>query len=135
MWRTRRGSNEYGLDWTKLAAVGQIESDQGRSQTPGVTQGTNPSGAAGPALDYKFPQTEFVAYLASLKTDPSLFGKVSFPSQGSGDTIRAYIKDSMLRYDREDDDELGGDDEYYDGGEETDDMTEIEFDGNTEPEE
>jgi len=28
--------------------------------------------AAGPALDYKFPQSEFVAYLASLKTDPSL---------------------------------------------------------------
>src|SRR5436309_1040178 len=60
---------------------------------------------------------------------PSMFGKVSFPSQGGGDTIRAYIKDSMLRYDREDEDELGNDDEYYDGGEETDDMTEIDFEG------
>lgn len=66
---------------------------------------------------------------------PSMFGKVSFPSQGSGDTIRAYIKDSMLRYDRDDDDELGNDDEYYDGGEESDDMTEIDFESNTEPEE
>ena len=42
-------AEEYGLDWTKLAAVGQIESDQGRSQTAGVTQGTNTAGAAGPA--------------------------------------------------------------------------------------
>jgi tetratricopeptide (TPR) repeat protein len=66
---------------------------------------------------------------------PNMFGKVSFPSQGGGDTIRAYIKDSMLRYDREDEDELGGEDEYYDGGEESDDMTEIEFDGNMDSEE
>jgi Transglycosylase SLT domain len=44
-----RAAVEYGLDWTELAAVGQIESDQGRSQTPGVAQGTNPAGAAGPA--------------------------------------------------------------------------------------
>jgi len=66
---------------------------------------------------------------------PTMFGKVSFPSQGSGDTIRAYTKDSMIRYDRDDDDELGNDDEYYDGGDEPDDMTEIEFDGNTETEE
>jgi Tetratricopeptide repeat len=66
---------------------------------------------------------------------PSMFGKISFPSQGSGDTIRAYIKDSMLRYDREDEDELGNDDEYYDGGEESDEMTEIDFEGSTESEE
>ena len=61
---------------------------------------------------------------------PSMFGKVSFPSQGSGDTFRAYIKDSMLRLDREDEDELGNDDEYYDSGDETDDMSEIDFEGN-----
>ena len=66
---------------------------------------------------------------------PSMFGKVSFPSQGSGDTIRAYIKDSMLRYDREDEDELGNDDEYYDGGDESDDMAEIDFEGNIDSEE
>lgn len=66
---------------------------------------------------------------------PSMFGKVSFPSQGGGDTIRAYIKDSMLRYDREDDDELGNDDEYYDGGDEPEDMTEIDFEGSVEGEE
>ncbi len=67
---------------------------------------------------------------------PSMFGKVSFPSQGSGDTIRAYIKDSMLRYDRgEDDDELGNDDEYFDGGDEGDELTEVDFENTNEPEE
>lgn len=67
---------------------------------------------------------------------PSMFGKVSFPSQGGGEMIRAYIKDSMLRYDRDEEDDLGNDDEYYDGGDEADDMTEIEFEGSSnEPEE
>ncbi|GAC1646861.1 MAG: hypothetical protein NVS4B12_14230 [Ktedonobacteraceae bacterium] len=67
---------------------------------------------------------------------PSMFGKVSFPSQGSGDTIRPYIKDSILRYDRnEDDDELGNDDEYFDGGDEGDDLTEVDFESTNEPEE
>lgn len=45
-WRV---GQEYGLDWTKLAAVGQIESDQGRSVEAGVASGTNAAGAAGPA--------------------------------------------------------------------------------------
>lgn len=67
---------------------------------------------------------------------PSLFGKVSFPSHGSGDTIRAYIKDSMVRYDRgEDDDELGNDDEYFDGGDEADELAEVDFESTNEPEE
>ena len=60
---------------------------------------------------------------------PSMVGKVSFPAQGSGETLRAYTKESMLRYDRDEDDELGNDDEYYDGGDESDDMTEFEFEG------
>jgi tetratricopeptide (TPR) repeat protein len=66
---------------------------------------------------------------------PTMFGQVSFPSQGGGDNFRAYIKDSMLRLDRDDDDDLGNDDEYYDGGDETDDMSEIDFEGGNEPEE
>jgi hypothetical protein len=45
----RRAGLAYGLDWTVLAAVGQIESDHGRSVEPGVTSGTNAAGAAGPA--------------------------------------------------------------------------------------
>ncbi len=66
---------------------------------------------------------------------PSMFGKVSFPSQGAGETIRAYTKDSMLRYDREDEDELGNEDEYYDGGEEIEEMTEIDLESGIEGEE
>lgn len=37
-----------GLDWTILAAIGDIESNHGRSPLPGVTSGTNYAGAAGP---------------------------------------------------------------------------------------
>jgi tetratricopeptide (TPR) repeat protein len=68
---------------------------------------------------------------------PNMFGKVSFPSQGGGETIRAYIKDSMLRYDRDDEDELGNDDEYYDGGDEpeAEEMSEIDFESSIEGEE
>lgn len=46
--------------------------------------------------------------------DPSQFGKVSFPSQGGGETVRPYIKDTLLRYDRDDEDEFGEDGEYVD---------------------
>ncbi len=66
---------------------------------------------------------------------PSMFGKVSFPTQGGGDTIRAYIKDSILRRDHDDEDEISGDDEYYDGGDESEEMNEIDFDDSAEPEE
>ena len=66
---------------------------------------------------------------------PSMFGKVSFPSQGGGDMIRAYIKDSILRYDRDEEEELGNEDEYYDGGEEPEEITEIDFEGSIEAEE
>ncbi|HYB00083.1 MAG TPA: hypothetical protein VED37_07675 [Ktedonobacteraceae bacterium] len=66
---------------------------------------------------------------------PSMFGKVSFPSQGGGDIIRAYTKESLLRYDREDDEDLSNEDEYYDGADETEEMTEIEFEGGIDSEE
>jgi hypothetical protein len=66
---------------------------------------------------------------------PSMFGKVSFPSQGSSEMIRAYIKDSMLRYDRDEEEELGSEDEYYDSGDETDEMTEIDFESGIDTEE
>ena len=66
---------------------------------------------------------------------PSMFGKVSFPSQGGGDTIRAYIKDSILRRDHEDEDELTSDDEYYDGSDDTEEMSEIDFEDTGEAEE
>lgn len=66
---------------------------------------------------------------------PNMFGKVSFPSQGGGDTIRAYIKDSMLRRDHEDEDEMTSEDEYYDGSDDSDEMSEIDFEDSGEAEE
>ncbi len=41
---------------------------------------------------------------------PDMFGKVSFPAQG-GEVTRGYIKDTMLRYELEEEDE-GEEDEY-----------------------
>lgn len=67
---------------------------------------------------------------------PSMFGKVSFPgAQGTGDTIRAYIKDSMLRLDRDDEDEFANEDEYYDSGDDSEDTSDTEFDNNLDNEE
>ncbi|GHO73285.1 hypothetical protein KSD_10560 [Ktedonobacter sp. SOSP1-85] len=66
---------------------------------------------------------------------PNMFGKVSFPSQGGGDTIRAYIKDSMLRLDRDDDEDFSNEDEYYDSGDESEEAEDVEFDGNLDSEE
>ncbi|MGO1053254.1 C40 family peptidase [Crossiella sp. CA198] len=37
-----------GLDWSILAAIGKIETDHGRSTLPGVHNGQNHAGAAGP---------------------------------------------------------------------------------------
>jgi soluble lytic murein transglycosylase-like protein len=52
-WRYLRlyvkAADEYGLQWTMLAAVGQTESHSGQSVLPGVTSGANSAGATGPA--------------------------------------------------------------------------------------
>jgi tetratricopeptide (TPR) repeat protein len=61
--------------------------------------------------------------------DPSQFGKVSFPSQGGGETIRAYTRDSVVRRDRDDEDDAGDDGEYTDDidEEDTDDKADVEL--------
>jgi tetratricopeptide (TPR) repeat protein len=61
--------------------------------------------------------------------DPKQFGKVSFPSQGGGETIRAYTKDSMVRRDRDDEDEGADDGEYTDDTDEedTDEKADVEL--------
>lgn len=62
---------------------------------------------------------------------PSQLGRVSFPPQvgaGTGDTVRPYIKDSILRYGREEEDEESEDDgEYVEGDESTEELAESEF--------
>ncbi|MEY2516505.1 MAG: hypothetical protein QOJ89_3863 [bacterium] len=45
----RSAGARYGLDWTRLAAVGAIESTHGQALVPGVTSGANSRGARGPA--------------------------------------------------------------------------------------
>jgi hypothetical protein len=44
----RSTGNDQGLDWAVLAAIGKVETDHGRSHLPGVREGTNCAGAAGP---------------------------------------------------------------------------------------
>lgn len=97
-------------------------------------EGGNRYGAAILAVDQK-EQIRIRVIIREEYQHPSMFGKVSFLLQGGGRTLRAYTKDSMLRYDREDEDELSSDDEYYDGGDEGDEMTEIDFEGGSESEE
>jgi hypothetical protein len=59
---------------------------------------------------------------------PSMLGRVSFPPQVGVETVRAYIKDSMLRYDREDEEEFAEDEgEFTEGDESTEDLAEAEF--------
>ncbi len=41
---------------------------------------------------------------------PSQIGRVSFPAKGGDGSFRAYIKDSILKYDLDDDDEDGNED-------------------------
>ena len=38
----------YGVPWTLLAGIGEVESNDGRSSLPGVHSGQNGFGAAGP---------------------------------------------------------------------------------------
>lgn len=45
----RSAGTRYGLDWTRLAAVGAIESTHGQARIAGVTSGANARGARGPA--------------------------------------------------------------------------------------
>ena len=54
---------------------------------------------------------------------PSQFGKVSFPAQGGGETIRAYTKESLVRHNDEED-EYNEDGEYVDDGDD-DDMEDL----------
>ena len=45
----RQAGARYGLDWTRLAAIGAVESRHGQSAEAGVATGANHRGASGPA--------------------------------------------------------------------------------------
>jgi hypothetical protein len=42
----QKAGAEYGIPWTVLAGIGEVESDHGRSGAPGVHSGANSAGAA-----------------------------------------------------------------------------------------
>jgi peptidoglycan DL-endopeptidase CwlO len=44
----RQAGQEYGIPWEVLAGIGEVESDHGQSNAPGVHSGANAAGAAGP---------------------------------------------------------------------------------------
>ncbi len=44
----QKAGAQYGIPWTVLAGIGEVESGQGRSDAPGVHSGANAAGAAGP---------------------------------------------------------------------------------------
>jgi len=48
-----------GLSWSVLAAIGTVESDSGRSTSPGVSSGANSAGAEGP---FQFEPATFAAF-------------------------------------------------------------------------
>ena len=60
---------------------------------------------------------------------PSQFGKVSFPTRGAGETIRAYTKESMVRHDVDEEEDFSDDNDYGDDdeSEESDESGETEF--------
>jgi len=60
---------------------------------------------------------------------PSQFGKVSFPAHGTGETIRAYTKESMVRRDVDEEDEFSDENDYGDEGdeEESEESGDVEF--------
>src|ERR1019366_6506482 len=44
----KKVGQQYGVPWGLLAGIGEVESDDGRSNLPGVHSGSNAFGAAGP---------------------------------------------------------------------------------------
>jgi tetratricopeptide (TPR) repeat protein len=59
---------------------------------------------------------------------PNMFGRVSFPAAQGTEVTRGYIKDTMLRYDADDEDDLGDEADYMDV-----DEAEASDDDDTEP--
>ena len=44
----QQAGRQYGIAWEILAGIGEVESDNGQSDAPGVHSGANSAGAAGP---------------------------------------------------------------------------------------
>lgn len=81
-----------GLDWTILAGIGKVETDHARARLPGVSDGQNSAGAAGP-MQFLAPTFDSVTARHRLPT-----GGASPPSRyNPSDAIHAaafYLCDS-----------------------------------------
>lgn len=44
----KKAGQDYGIPWNVLAAIGEVETDHGRSKEPGTLSGENYAGAGGP---------------------------------------------------------------------------------------
>ncbi|MBF6278548.1 MULTISPECIES: C40 family peptidase [Nocardia] len=71
-----------GLDWTVLAGIGKVETDHGRSRLPGVSDGENSAGAAGP-----------MQFLAS--TFDSVTARHHLPAGGASPPSRYNASDAI----------------------------------------
>jgi cell wall-associated NlpC family hydrolase len=84
-----------GLDWTILAAIGSIESDNGRSTLPGVHSGQNEKGAMGPM---QFLAPTFAAVTARHPPPPGGAAPPSpYDPHDAVFTAAAYLCDSGAR--------------------------------------
>ncbi|HKV84224.1 MAG TPA: tetratricopeptide repeat protein [Ktedonobacterales bacterium] len=78
-------------------------------------------------------ESEVKLIIREVFQSPSMFGRVSFPTRSGVEVVRGYIKDTMLRRDLDDEDEVGEDGEYVDsdddesGDDDDDDAAEPEF--------
>jgi hypothetical protein len=75
----RRAGARYGLDWTRLAAIGAIESGHGQARITGIAAGANLRGASGPA--------QFL---------PGTWERFGFDADGDGDRDRYDPADAIF---------------------------------------
>lgn len=88
--------------------VGQLEPKITLRLLPLLTSG-NEYAAAVTAIDDRQVRT----IIRETYQDPENAGKVSFPTTGASDSVRPYMRDSVLRYELEDEeDEFGEEGEY-----------------------
>lgn len=88
-----------GLDWSILAAIGNIESDHGRSRLPGVHSGENAAGAAGAMQELK---STFAAYDRPIPpggaTPPSIYDPADAVYAAARDLCASGAKNNKNLY-------------------------------------
>jgi tetratricopeptide (TPR) repeat protein len=102
--RLRIENRTLVVDNIRGERLGEVENRLGQ-RVIGFMKAGNRYAAAISGLD-----TFVKIMIREIYQDPSQIGRVSFPVKG-GDTFRSYIKDSVLKYDLDDDDDDSADDQ------------------------